>query len=232
MPRETIPRRPLDDEQLTPWPEPISGRDQTVAGTVAPQADLVDAASQTVATMLTKEASSLRLQVAVLGTDVKHLHQDIYMSEWQQRTQAWVQSSTVQLLGQLADLGFAWRDIARLVGISVPAIQKWRRGATTSADHRRALASLLAARDVMLRHTAIQDFAQWFEIALVQDVPLSPTDLWEAGSYDLVFEYALQQLSPEETLDRFKPDWREVYASEWETFIAGDGQMSIRLRAR
>lgn len=32
------------------------------------------------------------------------------------------------MLSDLAELGFAWRDIARLVKVSVPAVQKWRKG--------------------------------------------------------------------------------------------------------
>lgn len=234
MPSGVVPRRRgyRSHEQRSPWPEPISEGEQTAATTVGSRGDLVDAESQTVATMLTLEAADLRLRAGILRTDAKHLHQNTYMTEWQTRTQALVQRSSGQLLEELGELGFAWRDVARLVGVSVPAVQKWRRGTPTSPENRLALASLLAAREVMLRHTTIQDFVQWFEITLLQDVPISPVDLWAAGAYPLVFEYALQELTAEEVLDEFKPDWREAYASEWETFVAGDGQLSIRSKDR
>ncbi|BDR52201.1 hypothetical protein KIM372_01080 [Bombiscardovia nodaiensis] len=47
------------------------------------------------------------------------------------------------LLEQISDLGFAWRDVARMLHVSVPAIQKWRRkNARASAENKRNLASL------------------------------------------------------------------------------------------
>lgn len=214
------------------WAAPIIERDQTAASTIIPQRDLIDAASQTLATTLTQEAGSLRFRVDVLGTDVKRLHQDVYTAEWRQRTQQLVRQASSELLNQLAELGFAWRDVARMVGVSVPAVQKWRKGAQTSPDNRLALASLLAAKEVVLRNTTIQDFAQWLEVPFIQGIPLAPMDLWAAGAYELVFEYALEQMSPEEMLDAFQPDWREAYASDWETFMAADGHLSIRSRDR
>lgn len=234
MPSQQIYRRSVrrHNDEGSLWPDRLSARDQTAASTISPQGDLVDAASQTLATTLTQEAGSLRLRADVLGTDVKRLHQDVYISEWRQQTQKLVHQGSSQLLEQLAELGFAWRDVARMVGVSVPAVQKWRKGTQASPDNRLALASLLAAKHVLLRNTTIQDFAQWLEVPFVQDVPLTPLDLWATGAYELVFEYALEQLSPEEVLDAFQPDWREAYASEWETFVAGDGGLSIRTRDR
>ena len=53
------------------------------------------------------------------------------------------------MLTELADLGFAWRDIARMVGVSVPAVQKWRKGEKASGDSRIRVASLLAAYNLI-----------------------------------------------------------------------------------
>ena len=69
------------------------------------------------------------------------------------------------------------------------------------------------------------------EMDVVQDVHISVNDLWSAGEHVLAFEYALQGMAPEQVLDRFQPDWRERYSSNFETYRAGDGQLSIRAKS-
>ncbi len=50
---------------------------------------------------------------------------------------------------QLADHGFAWRDIARVVGVKAcPQFTKWRKGAGVTGENRLNIARLLP-----LRHT-------------------------------------------------------------------------------
>lgn len=48
--------------------------------------------------------------------------------EWRTAAAERAKDSVASMLSDLADLGFARRDIARLVKVSVPAVQKWRRG--------------------------------------------------------------------------------------------------------
>lgn len=57
------------------------------------------------------------------------------------------------MLSDLAELGFAWRDIARLVKVSVPAVQKWRKGEKASGESHSRVASLLAACDLITTTT-------------------------------------------------------------------------------
>lgn len=204
---------------------------QTAATSVRPRSIAPDA-TRTLAAMLTTQVDELRHRHSDLGADIHDVHQRSYMDEWQVRTQERSAQGATQLLEQLADLGFAWRDIARLLGVSVPAVQKWRKGGSTSPDNRHRLASLLATCDFIARHRSIDDIGQWFEMPLLQGAPVTPIDLWAAGEYALVFEYALQHLTGEQVLGRFQPDWCERYDSDFETFVAGDGELSIRMRER
>jgi transcriptional regulator with XRE-family HTH domain len=134
------------------------------------------------------------------------------------------------MLAELADLGFAWRDIARLVGVSVPAVQKWRKGEKASGDSRSRLASLLAACDVITSHYMVDEIASWFEMPLSSSAPVTPITLYAANRADLVFEFASGHVDPEMLLSAFEPDWRERYRSDFEVFEAGDGNRSIRMK--
>jgi hypothetical protein len=220
------PRR-IDDGWIL---EATPGRQTTSTGVADP--DITRQADQTISTIFTMQADSLRFRARIVTDQADDVHQVMYMKEWQLQTQQRAESSVVVLLTELADNGFAWRDVARLMSVSVPAIQKWRKGGPTTPENRQRLARLLAACDLIIRHRDTADIGQWFEMPLVQAVPVTPIDLWSAGEYNLVFEYALQHHDPEVLLDRFQPDWRERYNSDYETFLSGDGQLSIRLRDR
>lgn len=134
------------------------------------------------------------------------------------------------MLGELADLGFAWRDIARLLGVSVPAVQKWRKGERASGESRQKLANLLAACDLIAGHYMVDEIASWFEMPITMSAPLTPIDFYARERADLVFEYASGHTDPESLLSQFEPDWREHYRSEFEVFEAGDGNRSIRMK--
>lgn len=205
---------------------------QTAATSVRRRPIVPDATQTVAATLTTQIVDELRHRYTDLGADIHDVHQRSYMDEWKARTSERTGLGPTQLLEQLADLGFAWRDLARLLSVSVPAVQKWRKGGSTSPENRLRLASLLAACDFVVRHRSITDIGQWFEMSLVQGAPVTPIDLWAAGEYPLVFEYALQHLAGEDVLDRHQSDWRERYDSDFETFRAGDGQLSIRKRER
>jgi transcriptional regulator with XRE-family HTH domain len=205
---------------------------QTAATSVRPRSIAPDATRTLAAMLTTQVVDELRHRHTDLGVDIHDVHQRSYMDEWQVRTQERAAEGATRLLDQLADLGFAWRDLARLLGVSVPAIQKWRKGGSTSPDNRHRLASLLAACDFIVRHRSITDIGQWFEMPLLQGVPVTAIDVWAAGDYALVFDYALQHLTGDDVLDRFQADWRTRYDREFETYVAGDGQLSIRMRER
>jgi len=182
------------------------------------------------ATQLNKDVGGQRSEVKVLHEDYDDLHKQTSDTEWRTRTVERAKLSVPTMLSELADLGFAWRDIAQLAHVSIPAVQKWRRGAKASGENRQRLASLLAACDLVAGDYLVEDVASWFEMPLVASVPVTSITLYAADRPDLVFEHASSHVDPETTLTQFDPDWRERYRSDFEVFEAGDGHPSIRMK--
>ena len=133
------------------------------------------------------------------------------------------------LLDDISDLGFSWNDVARLSGVSVPAVRKWRRGGQASGDNRMKLAALLAACDILGRHFMVEEVASWFETPM-PETPITPMDLYCANRVDLVFELASANMESREILDEFDPNWRKRYDSPFEVVEGEDGTSSIQLK--
>jgi len=188
--------------------------------------------TRTAAMILTEDIGWDRSRVRYLHQAYDDLHQRSHFVEWRTVTSERARIGMTNLLEQIASLGFAWRDIARLVGVSVPAVQKWRRGESASGQSRAKVASLLAACDLIVEHYPVQDLGTWFEVPLTLGVPVTPTDLYAAARVDLVFEFASGQSDPEDVLTDFDPEWRERYRSDFEVFRGGDGELSIRPKGK
>lgn len=188
--------------------------------------------TKTVAAVLTEEIGYIRRKVRHLHQATDELHQERQYADWNDRTNTRGRTSTKEMLDELADLGFAWRDVAKLVGVSVAAIQKWRRGEGTTGENRRKVASLLAACDLVSEHYGIQEISSWFEMPLQLGVPVTPVDLWACGRSDLVLDFASGHTDAEQILSNWDPQWRDRYRSDFEVFRATDGQLSIRPKAR
>ena len=186
--------------------------------------------TRVLASQLTEDIGGNRAEVRDLHESIHDLHKRSHDVEWRTRSAERAKASVVTMLGKLADLGFAWRDVARLVGVSVPAVQKWRRGDKTSGDSRLKVASLLAACDIIAAHYLIEEVASWFETPLVASAPVTPLDLYAANRADLVFDFASAHADPEALLTEFDPAWREQYRSDFEVFEAADGHRSIRIK--
>ena len=75
---------------------------------------------------LVDEAGHLRNRSRLLNDDIAEVHNHALDVQLQARTDEAAKRSVIDLLSELADLGLSWRDIARLVGVSVPALRKWR----------------------------------------------------------------------------------------------------------
>lgn len=196
-----------------------------------PDATTIPTRAEAQMSLLTEDVAGNRAEVHRLHERAKNLHNDSHDAEWRMATARRAKASVTSMLDELADLGFAWRDVARMVGVTVPALQKWRKGGAASGDNRSKVASVLAACDIITLHYMVQDIASWFEIPLSPAAPLTSIDLFSHGSIDLVFDYAYGQTDPEELLTRFDPTWRERYHSDFEVFEASDGHRSIRAKA-
>lgn len=188
----------------------------------------IDLPTRISALEITERAGHLVSSVNRLNNDVRENHVDALTHEWRILTSQRAVASVRDLLELLADQGFAWRDIARMIGVSVPALQKWRKGEKASGENRHRIASLVAAQDLIASKGRIQEIESWFEMPIAEGIPITPIDLWAAGETFLVLEYASGHLDPEEALTRFDPSWRTAHESQFETFRAEDGQMSVR----
>lgn len=193
---------------------------------------LVSAPTPIAALRHTQTASSLVSRVTTLNEDVRTTHVEALATEWRIRTRNRSAAGVRELLGLLADQGFAWRDLARMIGVSVPAIQKWRRGEKASGENRLKLAGLVAAIDLIAAQFQIQDIESWFEMPILEGAPVTPIDLWSGNQAFLVLEFASGHLDPETALGRFDPSWRETYESQFETVRGQDGYLSIRLKGQ
>lgn len=163
--------------------------------------------------------------------DISTLHRQTLRREISSRTARRARTGPTELLQELADLGFSWRDLARCVGVSVPAIRKWRQGEPVSGPNRLRLAEFMAVCDLLAENHLVTHVASWFEVPIATDVPVTPLDLYEAGRLDLVLDHGTGHISdPYHVLDDFDPNWRDTYHSDFEVFVAEDGQPSIRLR--
>jgi hypothetical protein len=204
----------------------LSSDSGTVGRVLEPFPEL--STTQTAAAELTEGIGFGRARARDLSEEYGDLHKQSLFAEWRIKTAVRGKAAPAELLTALGDLGFAWRDVARLVGVSVAAVQKWRRSSGVSGESRRKLASLLAACDLITEHYGVSEIASWFEMPLVDNAPVTPLDLYAAGQHKLIFEYGSGHVEPEQVLTEFDPDWREHYSSDFEVFRADDGELSIR----
>src|SRR6266487_3148320 len=86
----------------------------TVGSEIVPPDEV--SATRTAAKLLTEDIGFGRTRARILNEDYDDLHQQSRFVEWRAVTADRGRASTMEMLAELADLGFAWRDIARLVG--------------------------------------------------------------------------------------------------------------------
>ena len=136
--------------------------------------------------------------------------------------------SLEDLLDRLSDLGFSWRHIARIVGIPVSVLRKWRMGgASTGAQHRR-VAELLAVCNIASMRYHISDVASWFETPMHSEIPVTCIDIASEDRFDLILRFMCDR-DFEAVLDEFEPGWQDSYKSPVEVFTGPDGLPGLRL---
>lgn len=169
--------------------------------------------------------------VSALTNRTSTLHRQTTEKRLTERAAGLTRSTPRALLVRLEERGFSWRDIARCLHVSVPAVRKWRQGETISGENRLRLARFVALCDLLEEAHMVNDVAGWFETPLRTDVPVTPLDLYVSGHESLVIDYAAQQLPPDQVLDHHDPKWRVRRADAWERFTATDGAVSLRMRS-
>lgn len=184
---------------------------------------------------LVEDVGYLRNVGRVLGQDVadtnrqvSELHHQAIVAQLDTRARQVAKQGMEAVLADLAESGFAWRDIARLVGVSVPAVRRWRQGEQSTGQNLLAASRLLAFVQILEADHLISNAASWLEMPLTSAAPVNGLDLVADGLYHDLLDVAANQKSSEEVLDAWQPDWRARYASDFEVFTAADGEMGIR----
>ncbi len=180
-------------------------------------------------TTISNSAGDLRSIVWLLHTDVRELHNNTRERDLDELASRRAWSEPSELLDELAATrGLAWVQIARLVGVSVPALRKWRLGETVSPDNRRELARL-AEFFGMITSAPIGDPAAWLELRLAEETTLTGLDIYAARRADLLLELAFGHITAVRLLEEFDPQWREKHGRD-ERFavrVSADGNLSI-----
>jgi hypothetical protein len=182
-----------------------------------------------------EEVGLLRSQSRLLGDDVaetdrrtRELHQQMVERQLDAGARRLAKRGMGRLLNELAEIGFAWRDIAALAGVSVPAVRRWRQGETPTGEHLLDVGRVVALVEMLRHDHLVADAASWMEMPLAQGAPLTAIDLAAAGRLPDVVDVAAGHATGESVLDRWRPGWREEYLSDVEVFQAADGQPGIR----
>lgn len=188
---------------------------------------------ETSAATIARNAEVLHQQVVLIRQDTAQLRRDALSTELDQLAMENQRRDAPALLNSLREEGFAWRDVARVMRVSVPAVQKWRRGdGITSGNHLRI--ARLAALIGTLRAHLIGDPVSWLEMPVKENVLLSRMDLLVADRFDIVLELASEEFSAssiDPLLDEFDPEWRNKYIDDsFETYVDSEGQVAIRAK--
>lgn len=186
--------------------------------------------TRTSAVRLAEDAGYLRTTARNVHEDVRDLHRWTNVNELGTRTNERARQTITDLLELLAGYGFSWRDVARISGVTVPAVQKWRRGASATGENRLKVATLVALCDALTEDHLVQDVVSWLEMPLVPGLSLTALDAAARGEFALVCEYAGTHATAEELATRIDPNWRDAVAagSRFETVtVPGEGRVIV-----
>lgn len=181
---------------------------------------------------LSLRADYLRTECDTLGGEIQELHGEVREHDLADRSLEKSKKSVANLLEELAgERGMGWSDIAEVVGVSVSAIRKWRKGGVASPQSRTKLARLAALLDALEEKGLIEDPAAWMEMEFTLDAGyfIRPLDLYLEGHVTELIELAEQRQTTAQILDQVRPNWRQS-RSDFEVFLDVDGERSIRPR--
>ena len=124
--------------------------------------------------------TGLPLVVTLVAFADEH-HSDKLDAELRTMAQERSKETLERLLDHLSDLGFSWRDIARVVGVSVPALRKWRLGGPSTGENRRQVSTLVALCDIARSRFHLPEIAAWLETPVHPAAPLTGLDMMAGG---------------------------------------------------
>ena len=115
---------------------------------------------------LVDQATGLRDVYRLIGSSVESLPDRAMLDLVDTKSRLVARRSPAELADTLGEsYGFAWRDVARMASVSVPALRKWRMGETASPANQLRLARVVALCEVIEEKCPdISDVASWFEL--------------------------------------------------------------------
>lgn len=177
-----------------------------------------------------RTADWLREEAELISAGFGQIEGDGLREILQHRTSQQKKVPLVERLGALSDLGFSWSDLARIFGVSVPAIRKWRQGEAASPSNDFRVAELVALCEMLAEDVpTVGDVASWLEMPLTADTELTGISLLAAGRHELVIRYA-RDGNGEDILDEFDPGWRDRAVSSVEVVTGPDGLPALTIR--
>lgn len=172
------------------------------------------------------ETGELRDRSRILNDDVQSLDRQARRQMLNDQANALTANGLIDLLDQVRSYGFAWRDIASVINVSVPALRKWRRGGSASPENLQALARFVAACE-MIRPllSPTQEVAAWFQLPLAPH-HVTRLNLYADDRVDELFDLAAGHMTVTEVLDEVRVGWRHEL-DDFEVITASDGLPAI-----
>lgn len=181
---------------------------------------------------LTDAYGGLTGTVRLLSEDVEDGRREVRSMDLDLRTSAKATQGAEMLLEELSTArGLGWSEIARLCGVSVSAVRKWRSGESVSPERRRSLARIAAFLDLLEEVGPIDEPAGWLNMRVSDQLTVTAVDLYVDGRAEDLLEYAQEHLGLEPLLDRWKPNWRTTARSEWRNVNQPDGERILTRRS-
>jgi hypothetical protein len=165
-----------------------------------------------------------RAQASTLRTD----HRKSFADSIEAHVRDLLKRPLTTVLQELAETwGVAWADVARMVGVSVPALRKWRTRGGAAGDNMRRLAELTAFLR-LLKEVGVEEPASWISIPSVGGYTVTPRHLYKPGmAAAALVDLASGSIAPEEVLSELHPSWKTDYATDFEVVVAEDGMPAI-----
>lgn len=180
---------------------------------------------------LTDAYGGLTGKVRLLSEDVEDGRREVRSIDLDLRTSAKATTGTESLLEELSTArGLGWSEIARLCGVSVSAVRKWRAGDSISGERRRSLARLAAFLELLEEVGPVSEPAGWLSMRVSDQLTTTASDLYIDGRADDLLEYAQGHLDLEVLLDGWKPNWRTTARSEWKIVDLPGGERILTRR--
>jgi len=136
--------------------------------------------------------------------------------------------SLTEVITHLGTYGFAWTDVARIVGVSVPALRKWRMQKGINSAHAFSLARLVAFAQYLREEGGVDDVVAWLALPIRSGVPISFMDVVAKGGMIDICEYTRSWIAADTILDTWIPGWHDRFRQRFEIVETADGERGIR----